>query len=191
MLCSAAGRVVRLLDRGSVRRVTLCFDEGLLELRGGEPARARFCLSCGTSLAARVEARKTVTILFADLCGSTALGEEIDPAAARAILGRYFRPARQALEGHGGTVEKFIGDAMVAVFGITVLREDDAERAVRAAFDVHAAVAALDREVRLAGGQQLQVRVGLQTGEVVAGDTARGELFATGDPVNRGRARAQ
>ena len=98
--------------------------------------RARFCQNCATPLAApqsASETRKVVTIVFADVTGSTALGERLDPEALRRVMGRYFDEMAAVVERHGGTVEKFIGDAVMAVFGIPQLHEDDALRAVRAA----------------------------------------------------------
>src|SRR5262245_10381768 len=92
------------------------------------------------------EARKTVTIVFADVTGSTALGEQTDPETMRRILERYFEAMRVLLERHGGTVEKFIGDAVMAVFGIPVVHEDDALRAVRAAAEMRARLAVLNEE---------------------------------------------
>src|SRR5919201_3625759 len=108
-------------------------------------AEARFCSACGTAFAAPERdahgVRKTVTAVFADVAGSTALGERLDPEAARNLMARYFDAARAVLEGHGGTVEKFIGDAVVAVFGLPKLREDDALRAVQAAVAMQTALA--------------------------------------------------
>ncbi|MGH3093158.1 MAG: adenylate/guanylate cyclase domain-containing protein [Gaiellaceae bacterium] len=125
------------------------------------------------------EARKTVTIIFADVAGSTALGERLDPEAVRALMDRYFAAARAALERHGGTLEKFIGDAVVAVFGIPQAHEDDALRAVRAAWELRSALAGLAPH-----GACLAVRIGVNTGEVVSGDHSTGQTFATGDAVN-------
>jgi len=102
---------------------------------------ARFCSACGTALSAAEparEQRKVVTVLFCDLVGSTALGESTDPEALRARMRRYFEDLRVILERHGGTVEKFVGDAVMAVFGIPVSHEDDALRAVRAAAEMGA-----------------------------------------------------
>ena len=97
---------------------------------------ARFCDSCGAPLAEAApvrEMRKAVTVLFCDVTGSTALGERIDPESLRRVMARYFETAKTILERHGGTVEKFIGDAVMAVFGVPTVHEDDALRAVRAA----------------------------------------------------------
>jgi class 3 adenylate cyclase/tetratricopeptide (TPR) repeat protein len=151
------------------------------------PARARFCLDCGAALgpvvAAR-EIRKVVTVLFADISGSTALGEARDPEATRALLARYFAAMRAAIERHGGTVEKFAGDAVMAVFGIPVAHEDDALRAVRAATDMAGALDELDREL----GARIRIRTGINSGEVVAGVAGPGggsdETLVTGDTVN-------
>jgi class 3 adenylate cyclase/tetratricopeptide (TPR) repeat protein len=140
---------------------------------GGEnPEGARFCNACGAPLPAEPrEVRKTVTVVFADLSGSTALGERLDPEALRDLMRRYHSELRAILERHGGTVEKFIGDAVMAVFGLPLVHEDDALRAVRAAAAMRAAVEALG----------LQVRIGVNTGDVVAGE---GETLVTGDAVN-------
>src|ERR671910_1639579 len=123
---------------------------------------ARFCDSCGAALAAAVaprEQRKTVTVLFCDVTGSTARAERADPEATRAVMGRYFDTARAAIERHGGTVEKFIGDAVMAVFGVPKVHEDDALRAVRAAIELRTALAQLG----------LEGRIGVMTGEVITG----------------------
>ena len=118
------------------------------------------------------EQRKVVTVLFCDLVGSTALGESTDPEALRARMRRYFDDLRTILERHGGSVEKFVGDAVMAVFGIPVSHEDDALRAVRAAAEM--------RETIVAHG--LEARIGINTGEVVVG--GEGETLVTGDAVN-------
>jgi class 3 adenylate cyclase len=133
-----------------------------------------FCPYCGAPSATAIptrEQRKRVTILFCDVTGSTALGESTDPEALRALLARYFERMKGIVESHGGTVEKFIGDAVMAVFGVPVLHEDDALRAVRAAWEMQAAVPELG----------IQARIGVNSGEVVTGTRER---LATGDAVN-------
>jgi class 3 adenylate cyclase/tetratricopeptide (TPR) repeat protein len=135
---------------------------------------ARFCDSCGAQLAAAEpsrEVRKVVTILFCDVTGSTALGESTDPEALRALLARYFERMRAIVESHTGTVEKFIGDAVMVVFGVPQVHEDDALRAVRAAAEMRDALPELG----------VQARIGVNTGEVVTGTEER---LATGDAVN-------
>ena len=111
------------------------------------PADARFCNACGAALvgaAAAREERKVVTAVFVDLVGSTARAERLDPEDVRAVLRSYHDTLRRALEGYGGTVEKFIGDAVVAVYGAPVAHEDDPERAVRAALAARDAIAGLN-----------------------------------------------
>src|SRR5439155_14570930 len=114
---------------------------------------------------------KTVTVLFCDVTGSTALGESTDPEALRAMLARYFERVRGIVESHGGSVEKFIGDAVMAVFGVPALHEDDALRACRAAVEMREALPELG----------LEGRIGLNSGEVLTGAEER---LATGDAVN-------
>jgi class 3 adenylate cyclase/tetratricopeptide (TPR) repeat protein len=128
--------------------------------------------------------RKTVTIVFADLAGSTSVGERLDPEALRDLQTRYFDAMRRALERHGGTVEKYIGDAVMAVFGIPVLHEDDALRAVRAAVEMCEAMADLNRELERDLGVGLELRVGINTGEVAGSDGDAGHGFVSGDAVN-------
>jgi class 3 adenylate cyclase len=137
------------------------------------PFGFRFCGSCGAVLAqeAQADVRKTVTVVFCDLVGSTSLGERTDPEVLREVMARYHAELRAILERHGGTVEKFVGDAAMAIFGLPQVHEDDALRAVRAAVEMRDAVTALG----------LDVRIGVNTGEVVAGT---GETLATGDAVN-------
>src|SRR5687767_15050263 len=117
------------------------------------------------------EQRRTVTVVFCDLAGSTALGESVDPERLRVLLARYFERMKGIVEHHGGTVEKFIGDAVMAVFGVPIAHEDDALRAVRAAAEMRDALPELD----------LECRIGVMTGEVVTGTEER---LATGDAVN-------
>jgi class 3 adenylate cyclase/tetratricopeptide (TPR) repeat protein len=148
---------------------------------------AKFCSECAAPLApaaAARETRRTVTILFADVSGSTSLGEQLDPESLRALMGRYFAEMRSIIERHGGTVEKFIGDAVMAVFGIPILHEDDALRAVRAAADIGARLAELNAELGAERGIAIRFRTGVNTGEVVAGDPASGQTLVTGDAVN-------
>src|SRR6266511_2587105 len=128
---------------------------------------ARFCSSCGRLLepaAAPGEVRKIVTVLFSDVTGSTSLGERLDPESLRRIMGRYFEEMRAALESHGGTVEKFIGDAVMAVFGIPVLHEDDALRAVRAALEMRERLERLNQELERDRGFRIHTRTGINTG---------------------------
>jgi class 3 adenylate cyclase/tetratricopeptide (TPR) repeat protein len=151
------------------------------------PERANFCLNCAAPLTAATpkrDVRKTVTVLFADISGSTSLGEEIDPESLRTIMSRYFAAIRQVVERHGGTVEKFIGDAVMAVFGIPTLHEDDALRAVRAAAEIRDTVATLNAKREGGTGATLAFRTGVNTGEVVAGDPDAHETLVTGDAVN-------
>ncbi|HLN04743.1 MAG TPA: adenylate/guanylate cyclase domain-containing protein [Acidimicrobiales bacterium] len=145
---------------------------------------ARCCDRCGASLAteaATPEQLKTITVLFADVTGSTALGERLEAETLRRVLERYFELARRVIERHGGTVEKFIGDAVMAVFGVPVLHEDDALRAVRAAADLRAELPELNRELERDFDTTLQLRTGVNTGEAV---TATDEWLALGDAVN-------
>ncbi|MHB8643240.1 MAG: AAA family ATPase [Gaiellaceae bacterium] len=128
--------------------------------------------------------RKTVTVLFCDVVGSTSLGEVTDPETTRSVMLRYFDETRAVLEHHGATVEKFIGDAVMAVFGVPLLHEDDALRAVRAADDLRRALVRLNEELGERWGVQLEVRMGINTGEVVVGDPGSSQTIATGDTVN-------
>jgi class 3 adenylate cyclase/tetratricopeptide (TPR) repeat protein len=150
------------------------------------PPRFRLCGFCGTPLAAApsVEVRKTVTILFSDVAGSTAMGEKLDPESLREVMGRYFAVMSAAIERHGGTVEKFIGDAVMAVFGLPQAHEDDALRAVRAAVDMRAGLDALNDDLERRYGVTMANRTGVNTGEVVTDEAAGNQRLATGDAVN-------
>jgi class 3 adenylate cyclase len=144
-------------------------------------------MACATRVALAIpvgDVRKVVTVLFSDVFGSTELGEQLDAESIREIMTRYFGQARQILERHGGTVEKFIGDAIMAVFGIPRVHDDDALRAVRAALEIRQLIEALDAEIRERWGLGLRVRTGLFTGEVVAGDPTTDQTFVVGDTVN-------
>ena len=137
------------------------------------PDEFGFCPACGAPLAGaeRRQVRKVVSILFCDLTGSTALGDRSDPEALRLLMTRYYDTSRAVLERHGGMVEKFVGDAVMAVFGIPVATENDALRAVRAAVELRETVHDLG----------LEARIGVNTGDVVAGE---GDTLVTGDAVN-------
>jgi class 3 adenylate cyclase/tetratricopeptide (TPR) repeat protein len=127
-------------------------------------------------------ARKTVSVLFCDLADSTALGERLDPEPLRELMGRWYGDMQTAVERHGGTVEKFVGDAVMAVFGLPRAHEDDALRAVRAALEMQASVERLNASLAENGIPELRIRIGINTGEVVTGDEAA--TLATGDAVN-------
>ena len=151
------------------------------------PDGFRVCGYCGTPFASAEppsEVRKTVTVVFSDLVGSTSLGESLDSETLREVLARYFAAMQAVLESHGGVVEKFIGDAIVAVFGLPRLREDDAERAVHAALAMRSALDDVNAELDRGWGVRLAVRTGVNTGEVVAGDITAGQRLVTGDTVN-------
>jgi predicted ATPase/class 3 adenylate cyclase len=151
------------------------------------PARFRLCGYCGTALAPALppqETRKTVTIVFSDLKGSTNLGEALDPESLREVMTRYFDSMKAVLDLHGGTIEKYIGDAIMAVFGLPRLHEDDALRAVRAAHGMQQALVELNRSLLATYGVELTNRTGVNTGEVVAGDPTTGQRLVTGDAVN-------
>ncbi len=146
------------------------------------------CGMCGAQLAAvevvPEEVRKTVTVVFSDLKGSTALAERLDTEALREVLNQYFNAMRAVLERHGGTVEKYIGDAVMAVFGLPQLHEDDAMRAVRAAAEMQEELVGLNARFEEVYGIRIENRTGVNTGEVVAGDVSVGHRLVTGDTVN-------
>ncbi|MBD0329909.1 MAG: AAA family ATPase [Thermoleophilia bacterium] len=143
------------------------------------PEAARFCPSCAAPIEAAPEERerKLATIVFADLAGSTELGASQDPERTRALLDRFYEAMAGEIETAGGTVEKFAGDAVMAVFGAPASLEDHAERAL------HAAVA-MQRRLRELVGDALALRIGVNTGPVVVGKPREGSSFVTGDPVN-------
>ena len=144
------------------------------------PDGFKFCGACTAPLPVAApgrQTRKVVTALFCDVTGSTALGEELDPEVLRGVMNRYFAEIRATIERHGGTVEKFIGDAVMAVFGIPRVQEDDALRAVRAAAEIRERLPAIAAEV----GVELKFRTGVNTGAVLTGE---GENLAIGDAIN-------
>ncbi|HSD81788.1 MAG TPA: adenylate/guanylate cyclase domain-containing protein, partial [Solirubrobacteraceae bacterium] len=145
--------------------------------------------ACGAELvpvpAAGAEERKVVTILFADVTGSTALGERLDAEALKEVMGAFFAAMRTEIEAEGGTVEKFIGDAVMAAFGVPRVHEDDPARALRAALRMRARLAALNEALDNRHGVTLELRIGINTGEVIAATEPRpGEALAVGDAVN-------
>ena len=160
-----------------------CPSCGFENVRG-----ANFCSSCGARLGederAGREERKVVSVVFADLVGSTARAERLDPEDVRAVLAPYHDRLRHELERFGGTVEKFIGDAVVGVFGAPIAHEDDPQRAVRAALAIQEAIAELNEsDERL----ELEVRIGVNTGEALVSLAARpelGEAMVAGDVMN-------
>src|SRR3984893_6914350 len=134
----------------------------------------------GARMSISTEERRIVTVLFADMAGSTALGEELDPEEMRGILARYYAVAREAVAQHGGTVEKFIGDAVMAVFGLPTAHGDDPDRAVAAALALRDRIPA-DETL----SPQFAIRFGVSTGEVVASrDQSAGDFLITGDATN-------
>lgn len=152
------------------------------------PTDARFCPSCGSPRAPAsqmTEERKVVTVIFCDLVGSTELSGRLDPETMRSITLRYFDLMRQQIEPHGGTIEKFIGDAVMAVFGVPVMHEDDARRALAAALDMLDALADLNDGLTRDFNISLDVRIGVNTGEVVAAtDVSMRQALVSGEVVN-------
>jgi class 3 adenylate cyclase/tetratricopeptide (TPR) repeat protein len=131
-----------------------------------------------------IRARRPATVVFADVVDSTTLGEQLDPESVHRILERYSEMATAILERHGGTVEKFIGDAIVGFFGFPEVHEDDAQRAVRAAVELRDAVSGLCEELGETHGIELGIKIGVNSGDVFVGAGSRREMFATGDSVN-------
>jgi class 3 adenylate cyclase len=152
-------------------------------------AEARFCDACGAPLASQPAddaARKIVTVVFTDVVGSTALGHRLDPETLRKVMSRYFAAAKAAFERHGGAVEKFIGDAVMAVFGVPAVHEDDGVRAVRAVVELRDSLERLNAELDRDHGVRIEIRTGVNTGEVIVGaaGSAPDQRLATGDAVN-------
>ena len=178
---------------------------------GNLRARDRFCSSCGVTLDTTVtqptavsresaslqvseippealqEQRKVVTILFADLSGSTPLGERLDPEELRGILASYFNELARQIRRYEGTIDKYIGDAVMAVFGAPISHEDDAERAINAGLAMQQSIGHLNDDLARRHGVRLALRIGINTGEVVAGllagDVQRA-YTVVGDAVN-------
>jgi class 3 adenylate cyclase/tetratricopeptide (TPR) repeat protein len=151
------------------------------------PEGFRFCGACGASLAdgaGTSETRKTVTVVFCDLVGSTQLGESLDPEALRRLLEQFFAAMREVLERHGGSVAKFSGDAVLAVFGIPQLREDDALRAVRAALEMRERLGELNGDLTATWGVSLEARWGINTGSVLVPEGGGDLGVLVGDAVN-------
>src|SRR6476646_7147518 len=130
------------------------------------------------------DARKTVTILFTDIVHSSQLSLALDPEALRSLLARYFGELSNVIRRHGGIVEKYIGDAIMAVFGVPSLHEDDALRAVRTAVEMRDTLATLNCEFEASWGVRLANRIGINTGEVFVADHTQGQLFITGEVIN-------
>ena len=183
---AAAARLVRLAQPGEIvvgeRAATAtggAFD--LASARSDVPREAGALASHRTSGPAEV--RKTVTVLFTDVVESTRLGE-LDAEPLRRVMSRFFDAMRSVIERHGGIVEKFIGDAVMAVFGVPLVHEDDALRAVRAAAEMRAALATLNDDLDQTWGIRLAGRIGVNTGEVIAGDHRQGHMVVTGTRSN-------
>src|SRR4051794_4454270 len=152
------------------------------------PARAKFCAECGNALrdeqaGASRESRRTVTVVFADMIGFTALGERLDQESLRRVMDGFYAAMRQAIEGQDGTLAKFIGDAVLAVWGTPSVREDDALRAVRAAEAMRESLAALNQDLERRWGVRVGMRTGVNTGEVVV-DPDRPADLLVGDTLN-------
>src|SRR5215213_4492464 len=164
------------------------------------PADARFCMSCGSALdgsatpsrpaapvsvygAALPEERRQVTVLFADLSGYTAFAERMDPEAVKSLVDRALLRLGQEVTRYGGTVDKYIGDNVMAIFGAPVAHEDDEERAVRAALGMQGAMEEINAQLTARHGASFQLRVGINTGEVLAGAIGDG-YTVIGDTVN-------
>jgi class 3 adenylate cyclase len=150
------------------------------------PDGFRVCGYCAAPLADALPegVRKTVTVVFTDLVGSTTLGEAIDSESVSEIMDRYFFEMRRVLVEHGGHLEKYIGDAVMAVFGLPRLHEDDALRAVRAASEMQRALETLNDELERVWGVRVQNRTGVTTGEVITGDPTANQRLVVGDAVN-------
>jgi class 3 adenylate cyclase len=152
------------------------------------PRGARFCPNCGSAVAKAQRGgreRKLVTVLFADVTGSTTLGERLDPERMREVMDAFFAAMRAEIEAEGGTVEKYIGDAVMAAFGVPYAHEDDPARALRAALHMLQRLEVVNQDLAKDHDVTLEVRIGVNTGEVLATTESRpGESMVTGDAVN-------
>src|SRR5437588_2878975 len=152
------------------------------------PDGARYCPNCGAAAGPLVETeeRKMVTVLFADLVDSTGLTQHLDAERSREVLGRFFDAASEELIALRGRPEKFIGDAVMAVFGLPHVHEDDALRAVRAGLAIRERVRRLSDELAVTGdgSSGLEVRIGIESGEAAVGRSPTGQLLVTGPVVN-------
>src|SRR5882762_11183308 len=151
------------------------------------PEAAKFCAECGERLTAvdpPERFRRTVTILFSDVVGSTALGERLDPETLARVMGDYFEAVKPVVVRHGGTLAKFIGDAVMAVFGLTEAHEDDALRAARSALEMRDTLAALNTELEHRYGVALTTRTGINTGPVAGRGLVPDRNFVVGDTAN-------
>ncbi|MFF1510365.1 adenylate/guanylate cyclase domain-containing protein [Streptomyces sp. NPDC058326] len=157
--------------------------------RSALPPGARFCPSCGSPstpgpVTAKATGRKVVTVLFCDLVGSTALSGALDAETLRSVTLRWFDLMRLRIEEQGGTVEKFIGDAVMAVFGVPAVGEDDARRALAAALAMREALAGLNARLEQAVGVRLEMRIGVNTGQAVTGSATLRQAMVSGEVVN-------
>ncbi|MDX6541673.1 MAG: hypothetical protein QOI71_3283, partial [Gaiellales bacterium] len=151
------------------------------------PAEARFCFACGVGLdgvPGGRDLRKTVTVLFSDVTGSTAIGELLDPETLRRLMQRWYDEMKAVCESHGGRVRELIGDAVMAVFGVPIVHEDDALRAVRAAADMRERLETLNDELERDFSLRLRSRTGVNTGEVIVREPDPTGALALGDAVN-------
>jgi len=152
------------------------------------PPGQQFCGACGAELggagAPDVEERKVVTALFADLVSSTELAGRLDPEELNAVVGPFLRAMTEEIEQFGGTVEKYAGDAVIAVFGSPVAHEDDPERAVRAALAMHQRLAAVQEDIALPAGRPIEMRIGIETGEIVASVGREADGLLTGGTLH-------
>jgi class 3 adenylate cyclase/tetratricopeptide (TPR) repeat protein len=149
---------------------------------------ARFCSACGAPLGGAygrtVHSRKILTVMFADVVGFTSLAERIDPEALQLVMSRYIAEMRQIIVRHGGTIEKLMGDAIMVIFGVPVIHEDDAARAAQCALEMHSVLETLNEEIEARWGERLQIHIGLNTGEVMVGPGDDGQTMTYGDAVN-------